>query len=249
MAENSKKVFWVLDKESSTFSVDMKNSVKAELESRFQFKLVIYKDAQTHIESMKITNFKDGNENGSIITSIVDLGRDMKDFKKFGVVMGDTYFRDLAREIEKEYANIEVGEVIFSKDDTRYSNLITEVKEFFAEGTEYISEEFCYIPVNMFNELSHDCGYGDYELKNLRKQLDQDEYIRVVSGRYAILKRFETKPERVIAFHRQKLDITIPEKQEKRKKGMLFRLLHTMKVTNSSSMMVRPCRVSVVSGR
>ena len=70
----------------------------------------------------------------------------------------------------------------------------------------------------MFNELSHDCGYGDYELKNLRKQLDQDEYIRVVSGRYAILKRLGTKPERVIAFHRQKLGITMPEKQEKRKK-------------------------------
>lgn len=55
-------------------------------------------------------------------------------------------------------------------------------------------------------------------MKNLRKQLDQDEYIRVVSGRYAILKRLGTKPERVIAFHRQKLGITMPEKQEKRKK-------------------------------
>ncbi len=221
MAENSKKVFWVLDKESSTFSVDLKNSIKAELESRFQFKLVIYKDAQTHIESMKITNFKDGNENGSIITSIVDLGRDMKDFKKFGVVMGDTYFRDLAREIEKEYANIEVGTVALSTSDTRYSDLIEEIKRYFSEYREndYITADFCNIPVNTFNGLASDCGYNEYEMKNLRSQLNQDGYIHVVSNRYAILKRLSGKPERVIAFHRQKLGIAMPEKQEKRKKG------------------------------
>lgn len=134
-------------------------------------------------------------------------------------MIGDTYFRDLAREIEKEYANIEVREVIFPKNDTRYIDLIAEVEEFFAEGKEYISEEFCYIPVNMFNELSHDCAYSDYELKNLREQLAQDKYIRVVSGRYAILKRLSGKPERVIAFDREKLNVALPEKQEKRKKA------------------------------
>lgn len=197
-------------------SVDFDKSNRADLEKRFSFKLEVYKDSKTHIESMKITNFKDGKENGSVVTSIVNLGQDIKGFKKFGVVIGDTYFRDLAREIEKEYANIEVGEVIFSKDDTRYSDLIAEVKDFFAEGTEYISEEFCYIPVNMFNELSHDCGYGDYELKNLRSQLAQDKYIHVVSGRYAILKRLGTKPERVIAFYTKKLEIKPPVKVTKK---------------------------------
>lgn len=216
--EDKKVVTWVLDRNTSIMSVDVAKSNRAELEARFSFKLEIYKDSETHIESMKITNFRDGNENGAIVTSIVNLGQDIKGFKKFGVVIGDTYFRDLAREIEKEYANIEVGEVIFPKNDTRYIDLIAEVEEFFAEGTEYISEEFCYIPVNMFNELSHDCDYGDYELKNLREQLAQDKYIRVVSGRYAILKRLSGKPERVIAFYREKLNVALPEKQEKRKK-------------------------------
>lgn len=214
--ENKKVVTWVLDRNTSIMSVDVSKSNKAELEARFSFKLEVYKDSETHIESMKITNFKDDDENGSIVTSIVNLGQDIKGFKKFGVVIGDTYFRDLAREIEKEYANIEVGEVIFSKDDTRYSDLIAEVKEFLAEGTEYISEEFCYIPVNLFNELSHDCGYGDYELKNLREQLAQDKYIRVVSGRYAILKRLTSKPERVIAFYTKKLGVKPPVKVTKK---------------------------------
>ena len=73
--------------------------MSAEAEARFKFELVIYKDSDTHIESMKITNYvvdkqmvaagawetTPGNENGSIITSIVDLPQDIKKFKRFGI--------------------------------------------------------------------------------------------------------------------------------------------------------------------
>jgi len=212
--EKRKQVNWIFD--NGMMKVDTVNSVKADVESRFQFELVIYKDADTHIESIRITNYKDGQENGSIVTSILDLGKDIRNFKKFGVVIGDTYFRDLARRIEEEYANIEVGEVNLSKSDTRYNELITEVKGYLAGSAEYITEDFCYIPVNMFNEICIDCGYSDYEMKNLRGQLAQDKYIHVVSGRYAILKRLGNKPERVIAFYRKKLGIEIPVKPAKK---------------------------------
>jgi len=216
MAEQEKKkqVNWIFD--NGVMRVDTESSYKADVESRFQFKLVIYKDADTHIESIKITNYKDGQENGSIVTSILDLGKDLRTFKKFGVVMGDTYFRDLAQKIEINYPNIEVGEVTISKSDTRYNELITEVKDYLSGSAEYITEDFCYIPVNMFNEICDDCGYSDYEMKNLRSQLAQDKYIHVVSGRYAILKRLGSKPERVIAFYRKKLGIEMPVKPTKK---------------------------------
>lgn len=219
--EDKKVVTWVLDRNTSIMSVDVAKSNRAELEARFSFKLEIYKDSETHIESMKITNFRDGNENGAIVTSIVNLGQDIKGFKKFGVVIGDTYFRDLAREIEKEYANIEVGTVALSTSDTRYSDLIEEIKRYFTEYKEsdYITVDFCNIPVNAFNGLASDCGYNEYEMRDLRSQLAQDKYIYVASGRYAILKRLSGKPERVIAFYREKLGIALPEKQEKRKKA------------------------------
>lgn len=218
--ENKKVVTWVLDRNTSIMSVDVSKSNKAELEARFSFKLEVYKDSETHIESMKITNFKDDDENGSIVTSIVNLGQDIKGFKKFGVVIGDTYFRDLAREIEKEYANIKTSEVKLSAGDTRYNDLIGEIKRYFTEYKEndYITDDFCNIPVNAFNGLAFDCGYNEYEMRNLRGQLAQEQYIHVVSGRYAILKRLGTKPERVIAFYRKKLNIAMPEEQEKRKK-------------------------------
>lgn len=230
----TKKVSWKLDPDNSIIFVSKEESKLAEAEARFKFKLVVYKDSDTHVESMKITNFvvdratvqagdweaAEGTENGSIVTSIVDLPQDIKKFKRFGVVMGDTYFRDLARRIEEEYANIEVGTVALSTSDTRYSDLIEEVKQYFAEYKEndYITADFCNIPVNVFNGLAFDSGYNEYEMRNLRSQLAQDKYIHVVSGRYAILKRLGSKPERVIAFYREKLNIAMPERQEKRKK-------------------------------
>lgn len=228
-----KKVSWKFDPNSSLIFVSKDGSVSAELEARFKFKLEIFKDSETHVESMKITNYvvdkkvvedeewenEVGTENGSIITSVVNLPQDIKKFKQFGVVIGDTYFRDLAKRIiEDEYLNIKVSTVTFAKNDTRYNDLIDEIKRFFAEYKEddYITVDFCNIPVNLFNGLAYDCGYSEYEMMNLRVQLHQDKYIHVVSGRYAILKRISGKPERVIAFYRKKLGIEIPEKQEKK---------------------------------
>lgn len=235
MEKKMKKVAWKFDPSSSMIFVSKGDSLKADKEARFKFELVIYKDSDTHIESMKITNYvvdkktvdagewetAPGNVNGSIVTSIVDLARDIKEFKKFGVVMGDTYFRELARRIEEEYPNIKVDTVTLSKSDPRYTDLLTEIKRFFAEYNEndYITVDFCNIPVRLFNGLASDCGYAEYEIKNLRSQLDKDKYIHVVSGRYAILKRISGKPERVIAFHRGKLGVALPVKQDKRKKG------------------------------
>lgn len=227
-----KKVAWKFDPSSSMIFVSKAESKSAETEARFKFELVIYKDSDTHIESMKITNYvvdkeavaagewetTRGDENGSIITSVVNLARDIKEFKKFGVVMGDTYFRELAKRIEDEYPNIKVGTVTLSKSDKRYNDLLEEIKRYFTDYNEsdYITSEFCNIPVRQFNGLALDCGYSEYEMRNLRAQLESDKYIHVVSGRYAILKRISGKPERVIAFYRKKLGVALPAKPEKK---------------------------------
>lgn len=216
MAANvSKKVFWIFDPSTSTISVDTATSVNATLEARFSFELEIFKDSDTHVESMKITNYKDGNENGSILTSIVDLEKDIKSFKRFGVVIKDSYFRELAIRIEDVYADIRVSQVVLSGNDKRLGDLLDQVKLFVTDSREYITESFCYIPVNMFNGLASDCGYDEYEMKSLRSQLADNGYIYTTSGRYAILKRVLNKPERVIAFYREKLKVEMPVKQVK----------------------------------
>ena len=77
------------------------------------------------------------------------------------------------------------------------------------------------MPVNTFNGLAYDCGYSEYEMKNLRSQLAQDDYIHhnKESGRYARLKRLSGKPERVIAFKRDKLGVELPPDKPKKVKG------------------------------
>lgn len=220
--EDRKSVVWVFDSKTGMMCVDTVTSKKAELEARFSFKLEVYKDSETHVESMKITNFKDGSENGSITTSIVDLPQDIKKFKRFGVVIGDTYFRDLASDIAKHYLDIQVSTVSFARNDERFNDLIRQVTDFITGLEGYITERFCYIPVNEFNGLAVDCGYSDYEMRTLREQLVQSGFIHKdeKSGRYTKIQRIKKdKPERVIAFDREKLEVAMPEKQDKQKKA------------------------------
>lgn len=216
-ASTVKKVEWIFDPDSSTMKVDQATSTNAELESRFEFRLEVYKDNETHVESMKITNKKDGVENGSITTSIVNLEKDIKNFKMFGVVIGDTYFRRLANEIEKHYLDIRVSSISFSKNDHRFDDLIRQVQDYFEGLDAYIDKDSCYIPVNDFNGLADDCEYCDYEMRTLREQLVQEGYIHKKKDRYTMLKRIKKdKPERVIVFDREKLDVKLPEPKGKR---------------------------------
>lgn len=213
--EGKKIVSWHYDRDTSKISVDLEKSSKAELESQFSFKLERYKDSETHEESMKITNYKNGIENGEIVTSILDLASDITKFKKFGVVIGDSYFRDLVKQIELVYLDIHEVTVTFAENDGRLIELFSQIKEYVTGDKDLVTDGFCYIPVAMFNDLAGDCGYRSYEMKTLREQLHNSGYIKMASGRYAILKRIKDKPERVVAFYREKLGVEVSVKQTK----------------------------------
>ena len=210
--EPKKKVEWTYDASTSIMSA---SGVKAEKESQFTFKLERYKDSDTHEESIKITNYENGKENGFIVTSIVDLESDIKQFRKFGVVIEPTYFRDLCKRIEAVYLDIAVKKVSLD-NDPRTDDLIAQVTEYVAVDKDLVTDDLCYVPVNMFNDLASDCGYSSYEMKTLRKQLATKKMIHVVGERYAILVRVKDKPERVIAFKREKLGVAKPVKKEKK---------------------------------
>lgn len=214
--EGKKVVSWHYDRGTSKISVDPQKSSRAELESQFSFELERYKDSDTHEESIKITNLKNGEENGVIVTSIMDLASDITKFKKFGVVIGDSYFRDLVKQIELVYLDIHEVTVTFDKNDERLKELFSQIKEYVTGDKDLVTDDFCYIPVAMFNDLAGDCGYRSYEMKTLREQLSQGDYIHTASGRFAILKRIKDKPERVVAFYREKLGVEVPVKQTKK---------------------------------
>lgn len=214
--EKRKKVIWEYDGEKSEIRVS-DNSIKADAEKRFTFKLERYKDSETREESLKITCFLDGKKNGFIVTSICDLENDIKQFRRFGVVLENTYYRDLYKTIELNYLDIHDSEISSAEINSKMTDLISQIKLYLADDKDLITQDLCYVPVNMFNDLAHDCNYYDFEMKSLREALYKDGYIRTMSGRYAILTRIKDKPERVIAFYRDKLGIELPEKKDNKK--------------------------------
>lgn len=73
---------------------DIKDNEEVERARPFSFKLERYKDKETHLENMQITNYIGENESGTIYTSIDRLDKDIFLFKRYGVIIGDTYLRD-----------------------------------------------------------------------------------------------------------------------------------------------------------
>ena len=214
-SEPRKTVNWIFDKDSSIIKVS-DDCVKADNEKHFSFKLEKYKDRDTKEESLKITSLLDGVYNGFIVTSICNLDSDIKQFRKYGVVMESTYYRELYKKIEINYLAIPEIQVTLDTNDNRITDLIEQVRLYVAGDKDLITQDFCYVPVNMFNDLAYDCGYSSYEMKTLRSALAK-KYLHVVSGRYAILTRIKDKPERVIAFYRERIEVELPVKKNSKK--------------------------------
>lgn len=196
------KITWVFDKSGSI----MRMGGEAGREKPFSFKLERYKDRETHLESMQITNYIGEEENGTIYTSIDRLDKDIFLFKKYGVVIGDTYFRDLEREIQKSYLDIRLNTVELGKDK-RLADLINLVREYVSKDDKLVDKELCYVPVVEFDELAADCGFMSLEVQALRKRLKDDGFIYCAEKRYTMLKRFKGRTERVIAFYKSKIGI------------------------------------------
>lgn len=204
-----KDIFWVFD------SPDMvkvsPDSTKTDIEKQFVFRLTRYKDAETHEESLKIESLLNGQPNGFIVTTIYSLDSDIKELMKFGVVLSALQFRELRIVIEKNYLSLAVTPIEF-ESDTRLKDFLALAKEFVEGDKKLITEDFCYIRVNDFNGLAEDSGYSSYEIRALRSALASQKYIRTMGNRNAIIVRLHDKPERVIAFYREKLEVAAPVK-------------------------------------
>lgn len=184
----------------------------------FSFRLTRYKDDETHEESLEIKSLLNSNDNGSIMTAIYDLERDLKGLMRFGVVLDSLDLNELSMVIKSSYLNLPMTKLAIANDE-RLTSLIELVKEYVRGDADLITEDFCYICVNMFNDLALDCGYSNYELKALRSMLVKGKYIYTQAGRYAVLKRIKDKPERVLAFYRKKIKVEVPVKQKKNQSG------------------------------
>lgn len=191
-----------------TWNFDGTDTIDAGNTSPFSFKLERYKDSNTFEESLKISSFVNGADNGFIVTSIQDLGKDIVQLKKYGVLLSTIEFHDLQQEIENNYLTLQ-SVVMNLNGDTRIEELIASAIEYVDGNADLITNDLCYVPVNEFNSMAEECGFYKYEIKALRGQLKSQGYIHTSGNRLAVTVRIKDKPTRVIAFIREKLGVEI----------------------------------------
>lgn len=237
-------VGWVFDKDNSSFAygemvvqqlageeaVDqqsaaskIKNFVPAQgvNEEHYSFVTTRLKDQTTKKEVLCIRAYLKNEENGVIETSVDKLDEALLSFREYGIVFSDDNIRlKLKRRIEQEYMNIKLETIAGTEENNEKEDKLDAFMAGLNEFIHALKEPFnkagwCCLTVSEFDQLALDCGYLQFEIRNLRKQLKEKGYIHTVGDRYAIMVRYNNKPTRVIAFIKDKIkdhpNITLPE--------------------------------------
>lgn len=174
-------------------------------EIKFSFELTRYKNTKTHRERLIIKCLLDGKGNGEAETTIDNLDKAFNELMQYGVVFSNDSERiKLKKKIVQIYLLIGIRE---EEDDesTKFEDFLTAAGEYIQLSEKDNTDDLCYIPVSLFDEIAGDCGYKSYELKELRKKLKDEGFLHTSSDRIAILVRYQNKPTRVIAFKREKM--------------------------------------------
>lgn len=175
-----------------------------ELEKKFTFHLERNKDELSHEESLTISCYMEGTDNGVVETTISDLDTDFKKFMRYGVAFNDIVTYELKAKIKEIYLQLTPHYVKAASDEDRLTDLLYSVGEYISAIRDKKDNgpfpELLYVPVGEFNEMAKDSGYKEYETKDLRDKLASLGYIRVRGNRYAIVARIKDKPTRAIAF-------------------------------------------------
>ena len=197
--KDNKGNLWVFSKKTSSFSA-----------SDFIFSFIARREKhpQTHEESLILVCQKDQEENGTVITNLFRLERDIKQFQKYGVTLKNTDFFELAHAIQEHYLDIDLKVTSNAKviNNNIIKGVLGAINEYINSDKEFDKEgkkEF-YIATKEFEEILFD-DFGDYDCLEIRKELAKQGYIITSEGRTSKLTRINGKPVRTVAFDLRKL--------------------------------------------
>ena len=134
---------------------------------------------------------------------------------RYGVAFSKIVTFELKAKIQEVYLQLPIKYIESVSEQDRMTDLLYSVGEYIAAARDKKDTgplpELLYVPVSEFNEMAKDCGYKEFEIKDLREELKSNGLIRVNGGRYAIVARIKDKPTRAIAFFHDKLKKYIQE--------------------------------------
>lgn len=203
-------------KEILSFYEDDNNSLPTGKKylKNFSFKVERHKDPDTHVESLTITCLDNGNDNGVIETSISNIRKALQKFQRFGLVLLTPELEAVSFSIMSEYHSLPLVPAKTEQVSQRIEDFLTEIGVFIYEDRDKKGElpSLCNIPVQDFDETAIECGYMEYELTELRRQLKEIGFIRTTSDkRFSVLVRRKDKPIRAIQFIRDKIIDYLPQ--------------------------------------
>ena len=203
------KLTWNFDSETQTLTPKSANPEHAPYLD-FAFALQRMKDSYTHEECMTIQSLYDGNDNGTITTSLDGLDKALPQFRKYGVAFTNLVFGDLKKAIEKCYLKLPITEV--EQSNSINGNVIRSVLE--AVRDLIADYDYCpmgdryNVPVEEFNALFDEGDLNQYEVPQVRQKLAEGGYIAAKGGRTSIPCRDEKgKVIRVVSFYADKLGL------------------------------------------
>ena len=171
------------------------------------FALTRCKDVATHEEFLTVQSLYKDADNGSIQTSLENLGKDLSKLRKYGVALSNLQIGELKVEIDKIYLRLQV-EAIETRSrgvsENEWNNIIGTITEYLEEG-KFTPENSKYLmPVKEFEELFDD---SDISTVAIRKELLERGYIEGSNGRTSILKKVGNRPVRMVAFIEDKFSV------------------------------------------
>ena len=201
-----KTLEWLFDVSNQTFAVDP-NCEDFPKYGMLSFALTRCKDVVTYEEFLTVQSLFNGADNGSIQTSLDDLGKDLGKLKKYGVALSNLQFGYLKTEIDKVYLQLDVVPVNSQKSylyEDDLSGIVESIRISLKEGGYAADNGRYYMPVKDFEEL-----FDDSEVSPLviRKGLLEKGYIEGSNGRTSMLKKMDKKPVRVVAFYEDKFPV------------------------------------------
>ena len=171
-----KKLVWLFDEKTQIFSVD-KDCEDYGKYGMLSFTLTRCKDIVTHEEFLTVQSLYNGADNGSIQTSLENLGKDLSKLRKYGVALSNLQLGELKLEIDKIYLRLQV-EAIETRgggvSENEWNDIIGTITEYLEEG-KFAPENGKYLmPVKEFEELFDD---SDISPVAIRKELLERGYI------------------------------------------------------------------------
>lgn len=182
-----------------------------------EFRVTRLKDIYTMMEGIIINVYKNGEENGQVVTDITNVREDVYKLERFGTCMEPKYFDELAKGIRREYPTMKVCERICIDNDVPkkvvegfaqicFENIMNPQEG--EEGYQKIESTFYDVPVAVFKKWYDESFARRYPIVHIKEAFQIYDITKCNPGRndYTVSAKDGKPSGKVIRFYANKVE-------------------------------------------